>query len=220
MMANDRPVCDRCGVEQAHFRFCPGCQLFVCSACWEKDGAVCLTCARPNLPGPGQVPLAIRGTIGQRSLGVSASASRLGQALTGPTSEVAPPAERAGTPPAPLASRRSRLASALLIAFATSALLLVALYGGPVLSRLLADDGGAPPPSPPVFASPEGAVQGQRSSPKPARRTYLVRAGDTLRTIALAAYGDEERWIAIYRANRRTISDPDVLKVGTTLTIP
>ena len=186
---------------------------------WQNDEAVCLSCARPNLPGPGQVPLSIRGTIGQRSLGASTSASRLGQALAGPTGEVAPPAGRAsGGPPGPLASRRSRLASAVLIALATSALLLVALYGGPVLSHLLADDGGAPSPS--VLATQESAVQGQRSSPKPARRTYVVRAGDTLRSIAVTVYGDEERWNEIYRANRTTIRNPDELKVGTSLVIP
>ena len=83
---------------------------------------------------------------------------------------------------------------------------------------LLADDGGAP--SPPALATPEGSVRSGQSSPKPAPRTYVVRAGDTLTSIALRAYGNEGRWRAIYRANRALIRDPDVLVVGTTLTIP
>ena len=106
----------------------------------------------------------------------------------------------------------------LMVAVAASMLVVVAVYAGPVLSGLLADDDGAP--SPPALATPEGSVRSGQSSPKPAGRTYVVRAGDTLRSIALRAYGNEERWRRIYRANRALIRDPDVLVVGTTLTIP
>jgi hypothetical protein len=218
MMANDSPVCDRCGVEQANFRFCPRCQLFVCTACWQNDEAVCLSCARPNLPGPGQVPLSIRGTIGQRSLGVSTSASRLGQALTGPSGELPAPAGGASGPAVRPSSRRLATARAVIAAVVASALLIIAVYAGPVLSRLLVDDGDAP--SPHAMASPEGSVRSGQSSPRPAGRTYVVRAGDTLRSIARSVYGNEGRWREIYRANRASIRNPDVLVVGTTLTIP
>ncbi len=105
-----------------------------------------------------------------------------------------------------------------MVTVVSSALLLLALYAGPVLSRLVADDGlGA---SPPAVATPEGGVRSNRSSPKPKHRTHVVRAGDTLRSIALSAYGNAARWRDIYRANRASIRDPDVLKVGTRLTIP
>ena len=218
MTAGDGPVCDRCGVEQAHFRFCPQCQLFVCSDCWESDGAVCLTCARPNLPGPGQVPMAIRSTIGQRSLGVSATDSRLGRALTGPSGELPAPAGVVPGAAIRRSSRRPAVARALIVAVAASTLIIVAVYAGPALSGLLVDDGGAP--SPPALATPEGSVRSGQSSPRPAGRTYVVRAGDTLRSIALRAYGNEERWRRIFRANRALIRDPDVLKVGTSLVIP
>ena len=110
------------------------------------------------------------------------------------------------------------MARAVIVAIGASALVIVAVYAGPVLSGLLVDDGGAP--SPPALATPEGSVRSGQSSPGPAGRTYVVRAGDTLRSIALSAYGNEERWRRIYRANRALIRDPDVLKVGTPLVIP
>ena len=110
------------------------------------------------------------------------------------------------------------MARALIVAVVASALLVVAVYAAPVVLRLLAGDGGAPSPS--ALATPEGSVQSGQSSPRPAGRTYVVRAGDTLRSIAVGAYGTEARWRAIYRANRAAIRDPDVLVVGMTLTIP
>ena len=110
------------------------------------------------------------------------------------------------------------MARMLIVAVAASTMVIVAVYAGPVLSELLGDDGGAP--SLPALATPEGSVRSGQSSPRPAGRTYVVRAGDTLRSIALRAYGNEERWRRIYRANKASIRDPDVLVVGTTLTIP
>jgi LysM repeat protein len=54
---------------------------------------------------------------------------------------------------------------------------------------------------------------------KPAR-TYVVRAGDTLRSIARRMYGDENGWRRIYQANRSEIANPDSLVVGSELRIP
>jgi len=161
--------------------------------------------------------MAIRSTIGQRSLGVSATDSRLGRALTGPTGEVPPPTgvRSAATRPS---LRRPAMARAVIVAVVASVMLVVAVYAAPVVSRLLADDGATP--SPTALATPEGSVQSGRSTPRPAGRTYVVRAGDTLRSIAVSTYGNEARWREIYRANRAAIGDPDVLVVGTTLTIP
>lgn len=110
------------------------------------------------------------------------------------------------------------MARAVIVAVAAGALIIVAVYAGPVVSGLLSGDGAAP--SPPALATPEGSVRSGQSSPRPAGRTYVVRAGDTLRSIAISAYGNEARWREIYRANRAAIRDPDVLVVGTTLTIP
>ena len=110
------------------------------------------------------------------------------------------------------------MARAVIVAVVASVMLVVAVYAAPVVSRLLADDGATP--SPTALATPEGSVQSGHSTPRPAGRTYVVRAGDTLRSIAVSAYGNEARWREIYRANRAAIRDPDVLVVGTTLTIP
>ena len=49
-------------------------------------------------------------------------------------------------------------------------------------------------------------------------RTHLVRDGDSLQSIAYAAYGDATRWRAIADANG--IDDPTRLRRGSLLTIP
>jgi LysM repeat protein len=50
--------------------------------------------------------------------------------------------------------------------------------------------------------------------------TYTVRSGDTLSSIAERFYGTTSKWNWIYQANRSKISDPNVVYVGETLTIP
>lgn len=59
------------------------------------------------------------------------------------------------------------------------------------------------------------------SSPKqnPAR-FYSVKKGDTLVKIAEKVYGDGMDWRKIYAANRKSITDPRKLKIGTKLEIP
>lgn len=49
-------------------------------------------------------------------------------------------------------------------------------------------------------------------------KSYVVRQGDTLSSIAAAEYGDPALWRAIARANR--IVSPRALRVGRTLVIP
>jgi nucleoid-associated protein YgaU len=50
--------------------------------------------------------------------------------------------------------------------------------------------------------------------------TYTVRRGDSLWRIAAVVYGDPYSWRTIWEANRDLIPNPDVLPVGTVLTIP
>jgi nucleoid-associated protein YgaU len=51
--------------------------------------------------------------------------------------------------------------------------------------------------------------------------TYLVRAGENLRHIALRLFGDADRWTEIYDANQDLIGeDPNNLWVGLSLTVP
>jgi nucleoid-associated protein YgaU len=69
-------------------------------------------------------------------------------------------------------------------------------------------------PSPVVTQSPGGGSTNAGS-------TYVVQAGDSLRSIALNVYGDANAWPRIYDANRDVIGpDPDALEAGTSLTLP
>lgn len=48
--------------------------------------------------------------------------------------------------------------------------------------------------------------------------TYTVKPGDTLRQIALRAYGDENAWVKIAQANG--LRRPNYIRAGTVLRIP
>ena len=78
-------------------------------------------------------------------------------------------------------------------------------------------------------AAPEASVQRplESLSPRPAppppagvKRTYRVKAGDTLVAIAKQFYGDGERYEEIYEANRQRLQVPDDLREGLLLDIP
>jgi len=49
---------------------------------------------------------------------------------------------------------------------------------------------------------------------------YTVASGDTLSKIAKQYLGDSKRYMEIFNANKGTLTDPDKIKVGQTLTIP
>ncbi len=52
-------------------------------------------------------------------------------------------------------------------------------------------------------------------------KSYTVKAGDTLSSIAKEFYGDPAKYERIYKVNKTTIGDdPDNLKVGQELKIP
>lgn len=50
--------------------------------------------------------------------------------------------------------------------------------------------------------------------------TYTVQSGDTLSKIAKEHYGDANRYMEIFEANREQLSDPDKIKPGQELIIP
>ena len=51
-------------------------------------------------------------------------------------------------------------------------------------------------------------------------KSYVVKPGDTLRKIARDFYGDDSKWIDIYKANKAVIKDPNLLYPGLELKIP
>ena len=65
-----------------------------------------------------------------------------------------------------------------------------------------------------------GASAGGGTATATARKTYTVKAGDTLSKIAKQQLGDANAYMKIFEANRDQISDPDLIKPGQILTIP
>jgi nucleoid-associated protein YgaU len=51
-------------------------------------------------------------------------------------------------------------------------------------------------------------------------RTYVVKSGDTLSKIAKEHYGDANRYMDIFNANRDKLSDPNKIQPGQELVIP
>ncbi len=51
-------------------------------------------------------------------------------------------------------------------------------------------------------------------------RTHVVSKGDTLYSLARRYYNDQRRWRDIYEANRSSLPDPNMIRVGQTLVIP
>ncbi|MSQ24346.1 MAG: LysM peptidoglycan-binding domain-containing protein [Chloroflexi bacterium] len=77
----------------------------------------------------------------------------------------------------------------------------------------------------PALATPIAAatlVPARSPSPSaaPAGRTYVVKDGDALTTIAAQVYGDASQWRFVFEANRDQLSSEDQLQVGQTLRIP
>lgn len=52
------------------------------------------------------------------------------------------------------------------------------------------------------------------------REPYTVRKNDSLRSIAIDRYGDEDAWVRIYELNRDAITDPHNIKEGQILVMP
>ncbi len=72
----------------------------------------------------------------------------------------------------------------------------------------------------PAAARP-AAQPAPKPAPKPAgRRTYAVRDGDTLESIAASVYGDPDRWPEIYRANQGAVGRGGEVKPGQVLVLP
>jgi len=59
-------------------------------------------------------------------------------------------------------------------------------------------------------------VPGASDPPK----EYTVKAGDTLRDLALRFYGSSNKWAKIYQANAKTLENPNYIYIGQQLLIP
>jgi uncharacterized protein YidB (DUF937 family) len=80
----------------------------------------------------------------------------------------------------------------------------------PASTGTVVTDSGAPVESAPEIASAAPATD----------RTYTVVSGDSLSKIAKHVYGDGNRWMQIFEANRDKLSDPDRISPGQVLRIP
>ena len=56
--------------------------------------------------------------------------------------------------------------------------------------------------------------------PKPKEQAYTVQSGDTLSKISKQFYGDANRYMKIFDANKDQLKDPNTIKAGQTLRIP
>jgi nucleoid-associated protein YgaU len=57
-------------------------------------------------------------------------------------------------------------------------------------------------------------------SPGAKQQMYIVKAGDTLSKISKQFYGDSNKYMQIFEANRDKLADPDKIQVGQELKIP
>jgi nucleoid-associated protein YgaU len=71
-----------------------------------------------------------------------------------------------------------------------------------------------------VDAPVAAAAAAAASGPSVTARTYTVQAGDNLSKISKQFYGDANKYMKIFEANRDKLSDPDKLKAGIDLVIP
>ena len=81
----------------------------------------------------------------------------------------------------------------------------------PSASDLIADI-QAPPAAAAAAASAGGASS--------AARTYTVQAGDSLSKISKQFYGDANKYMKIFEANKDKLTDPNKVNIGTELLIP
>jgi nucleoid-associated protein YgaU len=64
------------------------------------------------------------------------------------------------------------------------------------------------------------AAAASASGPSSGARTYHVQPGDNLTKISKQFYGDANKYMKIFEANKDKMTDPDHLKAGTDLIIP
>jgi nucleoid-associated protein YgaU len=69
--------------------------------------------------------------------------------------------------------------------------------------------------------APAAAAAAAGGAPSiPTARTYTVQAGDSLSKISKQFYGDANKYMKIFEANKEKLADPDKIKPGQELVIP
>jgi len=74
--------------------------------------------------------------------------------------------------------------------------------------------------SAPDKAQSGGPPPQEATARKSSSRTYVVQTGDTLASISRKFYKSPARWKKILNANRKSIDDPEKLRIGQSLIIP
>lgn len=218
--------CDVCGrmvrgaFDDDRLSYCSGCQRFVCRICWVAGRDICRLCLHAGRSVAPRLQPQIAETfvpstaVQARPVPPSARRSIDGEQVPAPAPRRRPPRKRA--------SRFRRLWPAVVGVAAVGTM----AVGAALATSLGLDDPIGVPPTAPVS---RGAVLSGGASAAPTvaptdalvtAETYTVQAGDTLRAIARAVYGDELQWRRIYDANRAVLPDADRLSVGQVLTIP
>jgi nucleoid-associated protein YgaU len=64
------------------------------------------------------------------------------------------------------------------------------------------------------------AAAASAGGPSSATRTYMVQPGDSLSKISRQLYGDANKYMKIFEANKDKLADPDKVRAGMELVIP
>lgn len=64
------------------------------------------------------------------------------------------------------------------------------------------------------------STSAQRATTKVPGSNHTVEHGETLQSLAHDYYGDRDKYVEIYRANRKLIPEPEQINPGTVLVIP
>ena len=71
-----------------------------------------------------------------------------------------------------------------------------------------------------IQAPAVAAAAAAAASSTPSARTYTVQPGDSLSKISKQFYGDANKYMKIFEANKDKLSDPDKVRAGMDLVIP
>jgi nucleoid-associated protein YgaU len=71
-----------------------------------------------------------------------------------------------------------------------------------------------------IDAPAAAAAAASAGGPSSSARTYTVQPGDSLSKISRQFYGDANKYMKIFEANKDKLSDPDKVRAGMDLLIP